>query len=1071
MEALDLEEEPAEDGAFYGAPYFVNDAANFVPRSEADAYRGDDDGVERRDDDEHSWLSRRDRGDAAPRPNPRDERAAAAIREMTRRRQRVQTEGGEVFAPLPRPDAHERHREGAGPAPPSRFNGNADDGLGGGARGGRRKKRHKGRGGSGPTHRDGVERFCRVVLAWPVDALKHSESDPSRVGVAPLPPPSSTFRDASEYYAVHEAIAFEEARATLARSLAKGSRNRSISVILKDAGAGGDKNLGAGLHSCVAMEASDGDARGFLGRKNKDDWRRPGTVLVIRDDTQRHPILAIVTGASVRMEQAFESQSGANGRRDSSSKTLNKAPVGLWIGGSKPRGFHGGVTKVEVLDTVITQQRMVAAAHVAPSVPFMPLLIGAKAASHVKFFSESDSDDDAPDDKDPRVPEDDPMTVRFTALFKDGEINLNASQLRAGAKFIAPRTWDPIREPLRRADEFPHIPSGPSVPLRGSLQLVQGPPGCGKTKFVATAIRAAVRDTSETRDPRILVCAPSNKAVTVVLRKYLDTREVISSNSGEKVRVPGREDTSYPVLVGAEDALQLACTDDDGGGGDGTYGVMDYFVYRRTGVLADRVERAFQQAGPAETGQRCSELRVRLERCIKELERTAPSFLASAPLQNLPSLHSELRRALATCTIVNGDAREDAVRNACEMLRTASGRGDKSDEYASEAVSRATLVFATLASSGQGIMANMPPPDALIVDEAAQALESEVLIAFARRPRRCLLVGDPAQLPATMASEVARRAGHDVSLMQRLLNIANGEKLAVGAPGLREWYTLLDTQYRMHPDISKFPSAQFYRGCVRDADVVLNRGLGLTDSVNPSVDSIPWIKSPFVFVNVASGRETRGGDIKGGAMSKSGKSRIGSSDSIGNAAEAELAAALASTLPRALAPRGDVAAATRDGHFCGTPGAIIAFYAEQVRRIRAELDDEGSLSNRALKRMKTPSTFDRPGVHSVDSFQGSEADVVVLSAVRANANGSVGFLSDKRRLNVALTRARRLCVVLGNLDTLAQSDSVDLRALVTHAERRGCVVDEATVRKWLESWTAGVESTGSESPKVKRRRV
>ena len=1061
MEALDLEEEPAEDGAFYGAPYFVNDAANFVPRSEADAYRGDDDGVERRDDDEHSWLSRRDRGDAAPRPNPRDERAAAAIREMTRRRQRVQTEGGEVFAPLPRPDAHERHREGAGPAPPSRFNGNADDGLGGGARGGRRKKRHKGRGGSGPTHRDGVERFCRVVLAWPVDALKNSESDPSRVGVAPLPPPSSTFRDASEYYAVHEAIAFEEARATLARSLAKGSRNRSISVILKDAGAGGDKNLGAGLHSCVAMEASDGDARGFLGRKNKDDWRRPGTVLVIRDDTQRHPILAIVTGASVRMEAAFDASGGANGRRDSSSKTLNRAPVGLWIGGSKPRGFHGGVTKVEVLDTVITQQRMVAAAHVAPSVPFMPLLIGAKAASHVKFFSESDSDDDAPDDKDPRVPEDDPMTARFTALFKDGEIDLNASQLRAGAKFIAPRTWDPIREPLRRADEFPHIPSGPSVPLRGSLQLVQGPPGCGKTKFVATAIRAAVRDTSETRDPRILVCAPSNKAVTVVLRKYLDTREVISSNSGEKVRVPGREDTSYPVLVGAEDALQLACTDDDGGGGDGTYGVMDYFVYRRTGVLADGIDSA---------ANRPAELRVRLERCIKELERTAPSFLASAPLQNLPSLHSELRRALATCTIVNGDAREDAARNACEMLRTASGRGDKSDEYASEAVSRATLVFATLASSGQGIMANMPPPDALIVDEAAQALESEVLIAFARRPRRCLLVGDPAQLPATMASEVARRAGHDVSLMQRLLNIANGEKLAVGAPGLREWYTLLDTQYRMHPDISKFPSAQFYRGCVRDADVVLNRGLGF-HPVNPSVDSIPWIKSPFVFVNVASGRETRGGDIKGGAMSKSGKSRIGSSDSIGNAAEAELAAALASTLPRALAPRGDVAAATRDGHFCGTPGAIIAFYAEQVRRIRAELDDEGSLSNRALKRMKTPSTFDRPGVHSVDSFQGSEADVVVLSAVRANANGSVGFLSDKRRLNVALTRARRLCVVLGNLDTLAQSDSVDLRALVTHAERRGCVVDEATVRKWLESWTAGVESTGSESPKVKRRRV
>ena len=66
---------------------------------------------------------------------------------------------------------------------------------------------------------------------------------------------------------------------------------------------------------------------------------------------------------------------------------------------------------------------------------------------------------------------------------------------------------------------------------------------------------------------------------------------------------------------------------------------------------------------------------------------------------------------------------------------------------------------------------------------------------------------------------------------------------------------------------------------------------------------------------------------------------------------------------------------------------------------------------------------------------------------------------------------RRLCVVLGHSDTLKRSDSVDLRALVTHAERRGCVVDEATVRKWLQSWAAGGESTGSEPPKVKRRRV
>ena len=137
-----------------------------------------------------------------------------------------------------------------------------------------------------------------------------------------------------------------------------------------------------------------------------------------------------------------------------------------------------------------------------------------------------------------------------------------------------------------------------------------------------------------------------------------------------------------------------------------------------------------------------------------------------------------------------GVSREMALGHAIDALNAASGRGARSDEYACEAIANAELVFSTLASSGQGIMAHMPPPDALIVDEAAQALESEVIVAFARGPRRCLLVGDPAQLPATTASERLRRAGHDVSLMQRLLNVAGadeerreGPKAAAAASG------------------------------------------------------------------------------------------------------------------------------------------------------------------------------------------------------------------------------------------------------------------------------------------------
>ena len=178
--------------------------------------------VDDSDGGEEESDARGDRGTATNRS--RDERASAAIREMTRRRQRVVVDGGNVFTPLPRPDAHVRHAEGIGPAPVSTSG--VDTNPPSGARRGGRKKRRKARGGSGLTHRDGVERFCRTILAWRVDHLAASDADPCRLGLAPLPKPSTTFRDASEYYAVHEAIAFEEARATLARSLARPATRR-----------------------------------------------------------------------------------------------------------------------------------------------------------------------------------------------------------------------------------------------------------------------------------------------------------------------------------------------------------------------------------------------------------------------------------------------------------------------------------------------------------------------------------------------------------------------------------------------------------------------------------------------------------------------------------------------------------------------------------------------------------------------------------------------------------------------------------------------------------------------------
>ena len=370
---------------------------------------------------------------------------------------------------------------------------------------------------------------------------------------------------------------------------------------------------------------------------------------------------------------------------------------------------------------------------------------------------------------------------------------------------------------------------------------------------------------------------------------------------------------------------------------------MERFVYRRTSVLASRIWRAargrFKCAANTASARVLSDV---VRAVIVELEKTAPRFFSkSSPDSSKKSLEWNLYHVLNTCygeweEKEKGVSREVALGHVRDALNAASGRGATSDEYACEAIANADVVFSTLASSGQGIMAHMPPPDALIVDEAAQALESEVIIAFARRPRRCLLVGDPAQLPATTASERLRRAGHDVSLMRRLLDscavadeerregpkaaaagdasssraVASSSSRVAATPGLREWYTLLDTQYRMHPDISAFPSARFYAGAVRDADDVRRAATRATlpdggaERVAPIALSVRGRRV---------GREERAGGTEGTSNRIGPGIGVSGADascaSLANAAEAELAAALAVVLPRALAPNGDVAAA------------------------------------------------------------------------------------------------------------------------------------------------------------------
>jgi DNA polymerase III delta prime subunit len=247
--------------------------------------------------------------------------------------------------------------------------------------------------------------------------------------------------------------------------------------------------------------------------------------------------------------------------------------------------------------------------------------------------------------------------------------------------------------------------------------------------------------------------------------------------------------------------------------------------------------------------------------------------------------------------------------------------------------------------------------DVVVLDEAAQATEPAAWSAITLADK-VVLAGDPCQLPPTVLSEEAACGGLSVSLLERLLGQLGPEHQA-----------LLDVQYRMDPGISRFPNEEAYGGRLSDDVAVAMR------PVPPWREDILgiWSDGAVRLIDTAgSGWEDQ--EEEGGA------SRV-------NPGEAKQVVAEARRLID-----GGV-----DPHELG----IITPYGGQARLIRRMLEDE------------------RVEIDSVDGFQGREKDVILLSLVRSNASGEIGFLKEKRRTHVAITRARRLLMVVGDSATLA----------------------------------------------------
>ena len=291
----------------------------------------------------------------------------------------------------------------------------------------------------------------------------------------------------------------------------------------------------------------------------------------------------------------------------------------------------------------------------------------------------------------------------------------------------------------------------------------------------------------------------------------------------------------------------------------------------------------------------------------------------------------------------------------------------------------AKVIACTLAGSANRLLTGMKF-GTLFIDEAAQALEAACWIAI-RKAHRVIFAGDHRQLPPTIKSPEAMHGGLDKTLMEY---IVENKPRAV---------SLLTVQYRMCDTIMQFPNHEFYGGQLTSAPEVKYRGILDWDT------AVEWIDAPPDLVRLEEtldpSRTGRAGVESALGESSSGLSRV-------NYSEAELTLA---TLQRYFEKIGKDRLLEEN-----VDVGIISPYKGQTTLLR-----------RLLKRDKYWKPFRRLiTVNTVDGFQGQERDVIVISLVRSNEQGDIGFLRDLRRMNVAITRARMKLIIIGDRSTICR---------------------------------------------------
>jgi len=438
-----------------------------------------------------------------------------------------------------------------------------------------------------------------------------------------------------------------------------------------------------------------------------------------------------------------------------------------------------------------------------------------------------------------------------------------------------------------------------------------------------------------------LVCAPSNAAIDEVASRIKD-----ASRSAIKV-----------VRIGAEKSLNASTKDIS------LESLVEERLAGNSGPKDQTDEYARLSAALATVRQALKEKENEVSVII---DNTARAKMLEDERQTLINQRRELSKKLNTL-------RDDNMK---------AGRNMDSDrrKVRMAVLAEADVICCTLSGSGHDVLEALDF-EMIIIDEAAQAIELSTLIPLRFNCAKCIMVGDPQQLPPTVISKEATKFHYNQSLFVRLQKQRP------------EAVHLLSIQYRMHPEISLFPSQLFYQGRLQD-------GPGMAERTKRV-----WQDNPrfgiYRFFNVIGSQE----------------SSVGFSAT--NPTEVQIAVQLYARLTKEFP---SINFASRVG--------FITPYREQLKALRL-----------AFRKRFGEDIVSSVDFNTVDGFQGQEKDIIVLSCVRAGpALESIGFLRDERRMNVALTRAKCSLFVLGHAPTLERSDE-NWRSLIQDARKRSLLLD------------------------------